>query len=190
MSPLRGTTGKANRLRKVIPPRPHESRSLRVSRRRPPSWRSTSPGSPVCGRNSSRVPGQNRINLTFMPFFSLAAVEALKTFPQVQRLAGHHQRAQSTTGRASRHCSGFRTRPAVPVVSRRQRSQPRSRLAIADARGTLFPQQQSPDDLSGGTLHLDQHRKPWGAVHTPSSTGHQVAILGTGAVGKLAVRGH
>ena len=185
-SPKRGTTEKMSRLRKVIAARMVES--LQVS-----AQLTTVVEVDVTKiarlRDKAKRDFQTRegTNLTFLPFFALAAVEALKAHPTVNSSVDGDQityHGSENLGVAVDTERGL----LVPVIkaagdlniaglSRR----------IADLAERTRTNKVSPDELAGGTFTLTNTGSRGALFDTPIINQPNVAILGTGAVVKRPV---
>jgi 2-oxoglutarate dehydrogenase E2 component (dihydrolipoamide succinyltransferase) len=182
----RGTTEKMSRLRKVIAARMVESLQVsaqlttvvevdvtRIARLR--------------ARAKDAFKAREGASLSFLPFFALASIEALKAFPQVNAsLEGdtivYH--SQENLGVAVDTERGL----LVPVIkdagdlniagiARR----------IADLAARTRANKVTPDELGGGTFTLTNTGSRGALFDTPIINQPQVAILGTGAVVKRPV---
>jgi 2-oxoglutarate dehydrogenase E2 component (dihydrolipoamide succinyltransferase) len=142
-------------------------------------------------RNQAKADFQarNGVKLSFMPFFALAAVEALRSHPVVN--ASIDQEAGTVTYHDGEHL-GVAVDTAkgliVPVI----RDAGDLNLAglakrIADVADRTRTNKISPDELAGGTFTLTNTGSRGALFDTPIFTPPQVAILGTGAVVKRAV---
>ncbi len=187
-SPLRGRTEKMSRLRGVIARRMVES--LQTS-----AQLTTVVEADVTKiarlRQQAKEDFQARhgVKLTFLPFFALAAVEALR----------EHPRVNSTVEMAS----GTITYPdaehlGIAVDTERGLLVPVIRDAgdlnlggmarkIADLAERTRRNRVTPDELSGGTFTLTNTGSRGALFDTPIINQPQSAILGTGAVVKRAV---
>jgi 2-oxoglutarate dehydrogenase E2 component (dihydrolipoamide succinyltransferase) len=129
------------------------------------------------------------VKLTFMPFFALAAVEALQAHPVVN--ASIDQEAGTVTYHDGEHL-GIAVDTAkgllVPVI-RDAGDLSLAGLAkrIADVAERTRSNKISPDELSGGTFTLTNTGSRGALFDTPIINQPQVGILGTGAVVKRAV---
>ncbi|MEJ5945159.1 2-oxoglutarate dehydrogenase, E2 component, dihydrolipoamide succinyltransferase [Pseudokineococcus basanitobsidens] len=182
----RGTTEKMSRLRKVIAQRMVESLQVsaqlttvvevdvtRIARLR--------------ARAKSSFEQREGGRLSFMPFFALAATEALKAFPQVNASvdgdsivyhAGEHLGIAVDTERGL----------LVPVI----KDAGDLNLAglnrrIADLAERTRTNKVTPDDLSGGTFTITNTGSRGALFDTPIINQPQVAILGTGSIVKRPV---
>ncbi|MGJ7440447.1 2-oxoglutarate dehydrogenase, E2 component, dihydrolipoamide succinyltransferase [Aquipuribacter sp. MA13-6] len=183
VSAKRGTREKMTRLRKVIAQRMVES--LQVS-----AQLTTVVEVDVTRvsalRNRAKGPFQERegVKLSFLPFFALAAVEALKAFPVVNSSIDGDEvvyHGAEHLGMAVDTERGL----LVPVI-KDAGDLNIAGLArkIADLAERTRTNSISPDDLSGGTFTLTNTGSRGALFDTPILNQPQVAILGTGAVVK------
>jgi pyruvate dehydrogenase E2 component (dihydrolipoamide acetyltransferase) len=129
------------------------------------------------------------VNLTFLPFFCKAAVEALKQYPQVN--ATIDMAAGTVTYHDSENLSiavDTERGLLVPVI------QDAGDLSIAGLARRISELAErtrtnklSPDDLIGGTFTVTNTGSRGALFDTPIINQPQVAILGTGAVVKRPV---
>ncbi|TXH43346.1 MAG: 2-oxoglutarate dehydrogenase, E2 component, dihydrolipoamide succinyltransferase [Actinobacteria bacterium] len=131
----------------------------------------------------------NGINLTFLPFFALSAVQALKAYPVVN--ASIDLEAGTVTYPAEENLGiavDTERGLLVPVVRNAgDLSITGLSLAIADLAERTRSGKLSPDDLSGGTFTLTNTGSRGALFDTPIINAPQSAILGTGAVVKRPV---
>ncbi len=129
------------------------------------------------------------VKLSFLPFFALVAVEALKVHPRLNALI------DAEAGQVVYHDAEHL---GVAVDTERGLMVPVIRNAgdlnigglarkIADLAGRTRAGQVSPDDLAGGTFTLTNTGSRGALFDTPIINQPQVAILGTGTVVKRAV---
>jgi 2-oxoglutarate dehydrogenase E2 component (dihydrolipoamide succinyltransferase) len=132
---------------------------------------------------------RNGAKLTFLPFFALATVEALREHPVVN--SSIDQEAGTVTYHDGEHLGIAVDTPKgliVPVI----RDAGDLNLAglakrIADVAERTRANKISPDELSGGTFTLTNTGSRGALFDTPIINQPQVGILGTGAVVKRAV---
>jgi 2-oxoglutarate dehydrogenase E2 component (dihydrolipoamide succinyltransferase) len=129
------------------------------------------------------------VKLSFMPFFALAAVEALREHPVVN--SSIDQEAGTVTYHEGEHLAIAVDTPKgliVPVI-RDAGDLSLAGLAkrIADVAERTRANKISPDELSGGTFTLTNTGSRGALFDTPIINQPQVGILGTGAVVKRAV---
>jgi pyruvate dehydrogenase E2 component (dihydrolipoamide acetyltransferase) len=185
-SSLRGTTQKMSRPRQVIAQRMVES--LRVS-----AQLTTVVEADVTAiaRLRERAKGdfeaREGVKLTFLPFFALAAVEALKVHPKLNAVIDGDQ----VTYHDAEHLG-------VAVDTERGLMVPVIHNAgdlnigglarkISDLAQRTRSGQVGPDELAGGTFTLTNTGSRGALFDTPIINQPQVAILGTGTVVKRPV---
>jgi 2-oxoglutarate dehydrogenase E2 component (dihydrolipoamide succinyltransferase) len=182
-SHLRGTTERMSRARQVIARRMVES--LQTS-----AQLTTVVEVDVTAiarlRERARADFEARegVKLTFLPFFALAAVEALKVHPRLN--ASIEADGNQVTYHDAEHLGiAVDTEKGlmVPVI-RNAGDLNVGGLArkIADLASRTRGGQVSPDDLAGGTFTLTNTGSRGALFDTPIINQPQVAILGTGTV--------
>jgi 2-oxoglutarate dehydrogenase E2 component (dihydrolipoamide succinyltransferase) len=129
------------------------------------------------------------VGLSFLPFFCLAAIEALKQFPQVN--ASIDMAEGTVTYHDVEHLGiavDTERGLLVPVI-RDAGDLNIAGLArrIADVAERTRTNKVSPDELSGGTFTITNTGSRGSLFDTPIINQPQVAILGTGAVVKRPV---
>ena len=128
--------------------------------------------------------GREGVKLTFLPFFALAAVEALKVHPRLN--ASIEPDSDEVTYHDAEHLG-------IAVDTERGLMVPVIRNAgdlnvgglarkIADLASRTRGGQVSPDDLAGGTFTLTNTGSRGALFDTPIINQPQVGILGTGTV--------
>ncbi len=183
VSPLRGTTVKMSRLRKVIAARMVES--LQVSAQLTTVIEvDVTKVARLREKAKASFAAREGVNLTFLPFFAVAVCEALKQHPvlnssiegdQVTYHAGEHLGIAVDTERGL----------LVPVIrdagdlnigglSRK----------ISDVAARTRDGKIMPDELGGGTFTITNTGSRGALFDTPIINQPQVAILGIGAVVK------
>jgi pyruvate dehydrogenase E2 component (dihydrolipoyllysine-residue acetyltransferase) len=187
-SALRGTTQRMSRPRQVIAQRMVES--LQTS-----AQLTTVVEADVTAiarlRNRAKRDFESRegVKLSFLPFFALAAVEALKVHPMVNAVIDTAN-AQVTYHDAEHLGVAVDTERGlmVPVIHN-SGDLNLGGLArkIADIADRTRSGQVSPDELSGGTFTLTNTGSRGALFDTPIINQPQVAILGTGTVVKRPV---
>jgi 2-oxoglutarate dehydrogenase E2 component (dihydrolipoamide succinyltransferase) len=187
-SPLRGRTEPMSRLRKVIAERMVES--LQTSAQLTTVVEvDVTRISALRARVKKDFLAREGVNLTFLPFFCKASVEALKQFPQlnasIDMAAGtvsYHE--EENLGIAVDTDRGL----LVPVI-RNAGDLNIAGLArrIADLAERTRTNKVSPDDLSGGTFTVTNTGSRGALFDTPIVNQPQVAILGTGAIVKRPI---
>ena len=184
-SALRGTTEPMSRLRKVLAERAVASMVssaqlttvVEVDVTRVAQLRS---------KVQSAFVAKNGIKLNFMPFFTLAAAEALTAHPKLNASI----EGENIVYHASENISfavdterGLLT-PVIRDASTLNLSQ--IALQIADMAARTRENKLKPDELGGGTFTLTNTGSRGALFDTPVVFLPQVAILGTGVVTKRA----
>jgi 2-oxoglutarate dehydrogenase E2 component (dihydrolipoamide succinyltransferase) len=187
-SPLRGTTEKMSRLRTVIAHRMVESLQVsaqlttvvevdvtRVARLR--------------GQAKTDFEAREGVRLSFLPFFAIAAVEALKQHPNVN--ASIDVDAGTITYHEAEHLGiavDTERGLLVPVIhDAGDLNLGGMARKIADLAERTRANRVSPDELAGGTFTLTNTGSRGALFDTPIINQPQVAILGTGSVVKRPV---
>ena len=187
-NPLRGRTEKMTRLRQIIAARMVESLQtsaqlttvVEVDVTRIARLREQAKG---------RFTALHGVKLSFLPFFALATVEALRQHPSLN--ASIDSEANTVTYHGAEHL-------AIAVATERGLMVPVIHDAgdlnlvglakrIADLAGRTRAMKVEPDELSGGTFTLTNTGSRGALLDTPIINQPQVGILGTGTVVKRAV---
>ncbi|HEY2441519.1 MAG TPA: 2-oxoglutarate dehydrogenase, E2 component, dihydrolipoamide succinyltransferase [Streptosporangiaceae bacterium] len=187
-STLRGTTERMSRLRQVIAQRMVES--LQTS-----AQLTTVVEADVTAiarlrqRAKAEFEAREGVKLSFLPFFALAAIEALKVHPKLNAVLDT-QTSQITYHDAEHLGVAVDTDRGllVPVI-RNAGDLNIGGLArkIADLAHRTRNGQVGPDELAGGTFTLTNTGSRGALFDTPIINQPQVAILGTGTVVKRPV---
>jgi 2-oxoglutarate dehydrogenase E2 component (dihydrolipoamide succinyltransferase) len=186
ISPKRGTTEKMSRLRKVIAARMVES--LHISAQLTSVLEvDVTKIARLRDRAKRDFETREGTKLSFLPFFALAAVEALKAHPNVNSSVEGDQityHASENLGVAVDTERGL----LVPVI-KDAGDLNIAGLArkIADLAERTRTNKVSPDELGGGTFTLTNTGSRGVLFDTPIINQPNVAILGTGAVVKRPV---
>jgi pyruvate dehydrogenase E2 component (dihydrolipoamide acetyltransferase) len=187
-SSLRGTTERMSRARQVIAQRMVES--LQTS-----AQLTTVVEADVTAiarlreRAKAAFEAREGVKLSFLPFFALAAVEALKVHPKLNAVI------DTASGQVTYHDAEHL---GIAVDTDRGLMVPVIKNAgdlnigglarkIADLAQRTRAGQVNPDDLSGGTFTLTNTGSRGALFDTPIINQPQVGILGTGTVVKRAV---
>ena len=187
-SPLRGQTEKMSRLRRVIAQRMVES--LQVSAQ-------LTTVVEVDVTNIARLRQQVKsefearegVRLSFLPFFAIAAIEALKQHPAVNASIDI-DKGEITYYDAEHLGIAVDTERGllVPVIKNAgDLNLGGLSRKIADLAERTRSNKVGPDELSGGTFTLTNTGSRGALFDTPILNQPQVAILGTGAVVKRPV---
>ena len=187
-STLRGTAERMSRARQLIARRMVES--LQTSAQLTTVVEAdVTPIARLRARAKADFEAREGVKLSFLPFFALAAVEALKVHPRLNALI------DTEAGQVIYHDAEHL---GVAVDTERGLMVPVIRNAgdlnigglarkIADLAARTRAGQVSPDDLAGGTFTLTNTGSRGALFDTPIINQPQVAILGTGTVVKRAV---
>jgi 2-oxoglutarate dehydrogenase E2 component (dihydrolipoamide succinyltransferase) len=187
-SPLRGRTEKMSRLRQVIASRMLESLQTTAQLTTVVEVDVTKIARL---REAAKADFQARegVKLSFMPFFALAAVEALKAHPSVN--ASIDTEVGTITYHDAEHLGiavDTERGLVVPVIhGAGDLNLGGLARKIADLAERTRGNQVSPDELGGGTFTLTNTGSRGALFDTPILNVPQVAILGTGAVVKRPV---
>ncbi len=186
--PLRGRTEKLSRLRALIGRRMVES--LQTSAQLT-CVVEVDVSKIARMREEAKVDFQTRngVKLSFLPFFAIAAVEALAEHPKLN--SSVDSEAGTITYHAGAHLGMAvdTERGLVVPVIRNAGDLNLTGLArkIADLADRARENKLTPDELAGGTFTLTNTGSRGSLFDTPILNQPQVAILGTGAVVKRAV---
>ncbi|MGC1208451.1 MAG: 2-oxoglutarate dehydrogenase, E2 component, dihydrolipoamide succinyltransferase [Ornithinimicrobium sp.] len=177
----RGTTEKMSRLRKVIATRMVES--LQVSAQLTTVVEvDVTKVAKLRGQAKNDFLKREGVKLSFMPFFALAAVEALKQHPNVNSSIDGDQvvfHAQENLGIAVDTEKGL----IVPVIKDAgDLNVAGLARKIADLAERTRTNKIGPDELGGGTFTLTNTGSRGALFDTPILNQPQVGILGTGSV--------
>ncbi|MEP7025975.1 MAG: 2-oxo acid dehydrogenase subunit E2, partial [Actinomycetota bacterium] len=187
-SSLRGTTVQMSRARQVIAKRMVES--LHVSAQLTTVVEAdVTEIARLRDRAKAAFEAREGVKLSFLPFFALAAVEALKVHPRLNAVIDTES-AQVTYHDAEHLGIAVDTDRGLMVPVIRQAGDLNiGGLArkIADLADRTRSGRVSPDDLSGGTFTLTNTGSRGALFDTPIINQPQVAILGTGIVVKRPI---
>ena len=183
VSPLRGTSQKMSRLRKVIAARAVES------------MQSSAQLTTVVEVDVTRVATlrqahkdeflkQTGTKLSFLPFFALAAAEALRTHPVINATVDGENIVYPSTENLSIAVDTERGLLTPVVREAGEKNLAQLSQDIADLAARTRDNKLTPDELSGGTFTLTNTGSRGALFDTPLVFLPQVAILGTGAVVK------
>ncbi|MCW2831156.1 MAG: sucB, partial [Aeromicrobium sp.] len=187
-SALRGKTEKLSRLRHTIATRMVQS--LQVSAQLTQVHEvDVTEVARLRARHKDAFVEREGVKLTFLPFFAKAAIEALKSYPQLN--AALDLEGGTVTYPAGEHLS-------IAVDTDRGLLAPTIRDAgdlsiaglarkIADVAERTRTNKITPDELSGGTFTITNLGSNGALFDTPIINQPQVAILGIGAVVKRPV---
>ncbi|MFJ2297666.1 2-oxoglutarate dehydrogenase, E2 component, dihydrolipoamide succinyltransferase [Oerskovia paurometabola] len=186
VSPLRGTTEKMSRLRKLVATRMVEALQTQAQLTTVVEVDVTKVAK-LRAKAKNDFKAREGANLTFLPFFTLAAVEALKAYPKINASIDGDSvvyHPQENVGIAVDTERGL----VVPVI----KDAGDLNLAgiarkIADLAGRTRVNKIGPDELGGATFTITNTGSGGALIDTPIVPGGQVAILGTGTIVKRPV---
>jgi 2-oxoglutarate dehydrogenase E2 component (dihydrolipoamide succinyltransferase) len=186
VSAQRGTTEKMTRLRKMIAQRMVESLQISAQLTSVVEVDVTKIAR-LRARAKRDFEAREGVRLSFMPFFALATVEALKQYPKLNASIDSDSivyHAEENLGFAVDTERGL----LAPVI-RAAGDLNIAGLArkIADLAERTRINKITPDELGGGTFTLSNTGSRGALFDTPIINQPQVGILGTGAVVKRAV---
>lgn len=186
ISPLRGTTQSMSRLRKVIAQRAVESMQAtaqlttmvevdvtRVARLRE--------------AKKAEFLEKSGSKLSFLPFFALAAAEALRSYPIINATVEGDTIVYPDTENLSIAVDTERGLLTPVVRDAAEKTLAQLSQDIADLAERTRNNKLTPDELAGGTFTLTNTGSRGALFDTPLVFLPQVAILGTGTVVKRAV---
>ncbi|WP_024355981.1 2-oxoglutarate dehydrogenase, E2 component, dihydrolipoamide succinyltransferase [Leucobacter chironomi] len=186
VSELRGTTQKMSRLRKVI------------SERAVASLQGTAQLTTVVEVDVTRVARLRQAKkdeflqktgskLSFLPFFALAAAEALRTYPIINATVDGDSIVYPDTENISIAVDTERGLLTPVLRAAGEKNLAQISGEIADLAERTRDNKLTPDELSGGTFTLTNTGSRGALFDTPLVFLPQSAILGTGAVVKKPV---
>ena len=185
---LRGTTQKINRIRQITAAKTRESLQTsaqltqvhEVDMTRIAALRKAA---------KAQFQAAEGVNLTFLPFFAKAVVEALKVHPNVN--ASINEEAKEITYHANVHLGIAVDTPQgllSPVIHNADDlSLAGLARAIADIADRARNGGLKPDELAGGTFTITNIGSQGALFDTPILVPPQAAMLGTGAIVKRPV---
>ena len=185
---LRGTTQKVNRIREITARKTVEALQISAQLTQLHEVDMTR----VAELRKSNKPAfqeKHGVNLTYLPFFVKAVVEALVAHPNVN--ASYNAETKEMTYHASVNMSIAVDTPAgllTPVIHNAQDlSLPEIAKAIVDLADRARNNKLKPNDLSGGTFTITNIGSEGALSDTPILVPPQAGILGTGAIVKRPV---
>ncbi|MGN7781890.1 2-oxoglutarate dehydrogenase, E2 component, dihydrolipoamide succinyltransferase [Mycolicibacterium sp. 22603] len=182
---LRGTTQKANRIRQITAKKTRESLQTTAQLTQVHEVDLTKI---VALRAKAKKSFSERegVNLTFLPFFAVAVVDALKAHPNVN--ASYNEDTKEITYYDAEHL-GFAVDTEQGLLSPVVHNAGDLSLgglarAIADIAARARSGNLKPDELSGGTFTITNIGSQGALFDTPILVPPQAAMLGTGAIVK------
>ncbi len=188
ISPLRGTTVKMSRLRKVVADRAVKSMQasaqltsvVEVDVTKVAEFRTSV---------KDRFAKETGSKLSFLPFFALAATEALKSYPIVNATIDVENSSIVYPDHENISIAVDTERGLLTPVVKNAGDKNLADFAkeIADLAARTRDNKLTPDELAGGTFTLTNTGSRGALFDTPVVFLPQVAILGTGTVVKRPV---
>ncbi|MCR3719094.1 MULTISPECIES: 2-oxoglutarate dehydrogenase, E2 component, dihydrolipoamide succinyltransferase [Prauserella salsuginis group] len=185
---LRGTVQKANRIRQITAEKTKES--LQVSAQLTQVHEvDVSKIAKLRQRAKSAFREREGVNLTFLPFFAKATVEALKQHPNVNASYNEETKEITYHGSINLGVAVDTERGLLSVVIHDAGELSLSGLAhrIADLAERARTNKVTPDELTGGTFTITNIGSNGALFDTPIIVQPQSGMLGTGAVVKRPV---
>jgi 2-oxoglutarate dehydrogenase E2 component (dihydrolipoamide succinyltransferase) len=182
---LRGTTQKANRIRQITAKKTRESLQATAQLTQTHEVDMTKIVS-LRSRAKASFAEREGVNLTYLPFFAVAVVDALKAHPNVN--ASYNEDTKEITYYDAEHL-GFAVDTEQGLLSPVIHNAGDLSLgglarAIADIAARARSGNLKPDELSGGTFTITNIGSQGALFDTPILVPPQAAMLGTGAIVK------
>ncbi|CAM3098269.1 hypothetical protein SKPI104516_18465 [Skermania piniformis] len=185
---MRGTTQKANRIRQITAKKTRESLQSTAQLTQTHEVDVTRIAA-LRARAKSTFAAREGVNLTFLPFFAKAVVEALGMHPNVN--ASYNEDAAEITYHAGVNLGiAVDTEQGLlsPVIHNAgDLSLAGLARAIADLAERTRSNKLKPDELAGGTFTITNIGSNGALFDTPILVPPQAAMLGTGAIVKRPV---
>ena len=182
---LRGTTQKANRIRQITAKKTRESLQATAQLTQTHEVDMTKIVA-LRARAKDKFAEREGVNLTYLPFFARAVIDALKIHPNVN--ASYNEETKEITYYDAEHL-GFAVDTdqglLSPVIHNAgDLSLAGLARAIADIAARARSGDLKPDELSGGTFTITNIGSQGALFDTPILVPPQAAMLGTGAIVK------
>ncbi|WP_328443085.1 2-oxoglutarate dehydrogenase, E2 component, dihydrolipoamide succinyltransferase [Amycolatopsis sp. NBC_00438] len=185
---LRGTVQKASRIRQITATKTRESLQIAAQLTQVQEVDVTKIAK-LRQRAKGAFKEREGVNLTFLPFFAKATVEALKQHANVN--ASYNEDTKEITYHGAVHLgiAVDTERGLLSVVIHDAGELSLAGIAhrIADLAGRARANQIKPDELSGGTFSITNIGSVGALFDTPIIVQPQSGILGTGAVVKRPI---
>jgi pyruvate dehydrogenase E2 component (dihydrolipoamide acetyltransferase) len=182
---LRGTTQKASRIRQITAKKTRESLQATAQLTQTHEVDMTKIVA-LRARAKNSFAEREGVNLTYLPFFARAAIDALKIHPNVN--ASYNEETREITYYDAEHL-GFAVDTDQGLLSPVIHNAGDLSLgglarAIADIAARARSGNLKPDELSGGTFTITNIGSQGALFDTPILVPPQAAMLGTGAIVK------
>lgn len=186
ISPLRGTTEQMSRLRKVLASKAVESMQSSAQLTSVVEVDVTGIAE-LRKRVQPEFIAKTGVKLSFMPFFNLAAAEALKAHPKINSTIEGETIVYHPTENISFAVDTDRGLLTPVIRNASELSIAETAKQISNLAERTRNNQLTPDELSGGTFTLTNTGSRGALFDTPVVFMPQSAILGTGIVTKRPV---
>mgnify|MGYP000353015578 FL=1 len=186
VSPLRGTTEQMSRLRKVLASKAVESMQSSAQLTSVVEVDVTKIAE-LRKRIQSDFIAKTGVKLSFMPFFNLAAAEALKAHPKINSTIDGESIVYHPTENISFAVDTDRGLLTPVIRNAAELTIAETAKQISNLAERTRNNQLTPDELSGGTFTLTNTGSRGALFDTPVVFMPQSAILGTGIVTKRPV---
>ena len=182
---LRGTTQKANRIRQITAKKTRESLQTTAQLTQTHEVDMTRIVA-LRARAKKAFAEREGVNLTYLPFFARAVIDALKIHPNVN--ASYNEESKEITYYDAEHL-GFAVDTEQGLLSPVVKNAGDLSLAglaraIADIAERARSGNLKPDEVSGGTFTITNIGSQGALFDTPILVPPQAAMLGTGAIVK------
>lgn len=185
---LRGTTQKVNRIRQITAAKTLEALQISAQLTQLHEVDMTRVAE-LRKANKPAFQDKHGVNLTYLPFFCKAVVEALVSHPNVN--ASYNAESKEITYHADVNLAIAVDTPQgllTPVIHKAQeKSLPELAKAIVELADRARNNKLKPNDLSGGTFTVTNIGSEGALSDTPILVPPQAGILGTGAIVKRPV---
>lgn len=188
VSPLRGTTEKMSRLRKIVAERMLEAVQSQAQLTTVMEVDVTRVAK-LRARAKESFAAREGAKLTFLPFFTLAAVEALKAYPKINATIDTEKGEITYHGSENVGIAVDTERGLVVPVIKNAGDLNLAGIArqIQDLGARTRANKVTPDELSGGTFNITNTGSGGSLIDTPIVPLGHAAILGTGTITKRPV---
>ena len=188
LAELRGTTQAVNRIRKITAAKTLESLQTSAQLTQLHEVDMTEIWE-LRAANKAAFRDKHGANLTFLPFFAKAVVEALVSHPNVNASWNEEKKEITYHEQVNLGIAVDTERGLLsPVIHDAQdMSLPELAAAIADIADRARNSKLKPNDLTGGTFTITNIGSEGALADTPILVPPQAAMMGTGAIKKRAV---
>jgi 2-oxoglutarate dehydrogenase E2 component (dihydrolipoamide succinyltransferase) len=188
VSPLRGTTEKMSRLRKIVAERMLEAVQSQAQLTTVMEVDVTRVAQ-LRAKAKESFAAREGAKLTFLPFFTQAAIEALKAYPKINATIDTEKGEITYHGSENVGIAVDTERGLVVPVIKNAGDLNLAGIArqIQDLGARTRANKVTPDELSGGTFNITNTGSGGSLIDTPIVPLGHAAILGTGTITKRPV---